>query len=414
MLPFRISFLFAWRYFKAKKSTQAINIISWISSSAIAIGTASMILVLSIFNGFENLVTSLYNDFYTDIRITAQQGKTFSLTPSQFYDLQNIPGVTALSGVAEEKAILVNGEMQTIIYLKGVNTEYSKVASIEKHIVRGLFDLGSVDTPKIVIGAGIENAVLADVSPTSFPLTIYLPAKNTTLHSDVYNNGLHAANIIPTGTFFIQQELDNEYAFTNLSFMQYMLDLKKNEYTAIEIHTQATCDILELKKNIEHILGPSFKIQTRYQQNQSLYMVMQTEKWIIFIILSLILAIAAFNIIGTLTMLVLEKQKDIQILKVLGASNTQIQYIFLAEGFLMGVIGATIGTIISIILCLLQTQFKWIKLGNGTFIIDYYPVKMQVTDFLFVFAVIFFIVMAASWWPARKASKSYIHLKSSD
>lgn len=412
MANWHISFLFAWRYFKAKKSTQAINIISWISGLAIAVGTAAIILVLSVFNGFEGLVTSLYSDFYTDLRITPQQGKTFILSSQTVQKLQNINGITALSNIVEEKALLVNGNAQTIIYVKGVDTAYPKLSSIQKYIIRGTFNTGTIDKPAIVLGAGIENAIKADILQDFYPLTLYLPAKKNTISLNA-SNGLLAANIRPSGAFLIQQEFDNQYAFTNLSFMQYMLDLKPNEYTAIELRCTSSQNINTIQQQIETLLGKSFKVQTRYQQNQSLYMIMQVEKWVIFAILSLILGIAAFNMIGALTMLVLEKQKDIQILKVLGYNNTQIQYIFLTEGILIGLIGAAIGAAIAITLCILQDHFKWIKLGGGTFIIDYYPVKMLPTDFIFVLAVIFIIVITASWLPARKAAKQYINLRSS-
>jgi len=411
LVHWHISFLFAWRYFKAKKSTQAINIIAWISGLAIAVGTAAIILVMSVFNGFEGLVTSLYSDFYTDLRITPQQGKTFILSDTALQKLQNIQGITALSGVVEEKALLINGEAQTIIYLKGVSPTYTKVVAIKKHVIRGSFYTGTVDTPAIVIGAGIENAVGVDILQGLYPLTLYMPAKKKSMSFDAAN-GLYAANIRPSGTFLIQQEFDNQYAFTSVAFMQYMLDLKPNEYTAIELRCLPNQKVENIKNNIEALLGNRFKVQTRYQQNQTLYTVMQVEKWVIFAMLCLILGVAAFNMIGTLTMLVLEKQKDIQILKILGANNKQIQQIFLMEGMLIGFIGALIGAGIAITLCILQIYFKWIKLGGEAFIIDYYPVKMQATDFALVFTIIFIIVTAAAWLPARKAARLAIALKS--
>ena len=403
--------MFAWRYFKAKKSTQAINIIAWVSGLAIAIGTAAIILVMSVFNGFEELVTSLYSNFYTDLRITPQQGKIFTLSNTSIQKLQHIKGIAALSGVVEEKALLKNGEAQTIIYLKGINPNYTQVAAIKKHVIRGSFYTGSVDTPAIVIGVGIENAIGVDVLRGLYPLALYLPAQKKSTTFDVANN-LYAASIKPSGAFLIQQELDNQYAFTNLAFIQYMLDLKPNEYTAIELRCLPNQKIETIKNNIEILLGKRFKVQTRYQQNQTLYTVMQIEKWVIFTVLCLILGVAAFNMIGTLTMLVLEKQKDIQILKILGTSNIQIQRIFLVEGILIGFIGALIGAGIAITLCILQVHFKWIKLSGEAFIIDYYPVKMQSIDFVLVFFTILIIVTASASPPARKAARLIVTLRS--
>ena len=404
-----MNFLFAWRYFKSKKSTNAINIIAWISVVAIAVGTTALIIVLSVFNGFEGLVRGLYTDFYADIRIAPLTGKVLQLTQAQIDQIKKTNGVAQLSLVAEEKAVLVNGDYQAIVFIKGVDDNFTATNNITPHIVNGKFDIGSADKPMIVIGAGIENATGIDVEKSIYPVTLYLPNKKATNFNSL--EAMNSYNVFPSGTFLVQQDFDNKYVFSNLSFLKYMLDLKADEYSSVELKVNSN-NPNSVKGELQKLLGEKFLVQTRYEQNQSLFTVMQVEKWVIYAILSLILIVAAFNMIGALTMLVLEKQKDIAVLKAMGADNSLIQKIFLSEGFVLAGIGGTAGIILAAAICYIQVRFKLIKLGGGTFIIDYYPVKMLATDFILVVATIFFIALLAAWIPSRKASMQEFSLKS--
>jgi lipoprotein-releasing system permease protein len=406
-----LNFLFAWRYFKSKKSTNAINIISWISVVAIAVGTAALIIVLSVFNGFEDLVKSLYGDFYSDLKLSASQGKVCKLTNQQIEQIRKVKGVTGISLIAEEKAVLKNEDAQSIIFLKGVDASYGAVNKVNTHIARGKYNLGSLEKPQIVIGAGIESAVDVDPETNFYPLVVYLPnRKATSLKTE---DALFSDNVDVSGTFTVQQEFDNKYAFTNLAFMKYMLDMQPDEYTGAEI--AATGDegsIDDVKKALQKTLGDKYKIESRYEQNQSLYTVMQMEKWVIYGILCLILVVAAFNMIGALTMLVLEKQKDIAVLKAMGADKEYIQSIFLSEGLVLSAVGGVSGILLAIGICYLQLKFHLIKLTGGTFIIDYYPVKLIASDFVLVAATVFFVSMLAAWLPSRKAAAQEFSLKS--
>ena len=404
-----MTFLFAWRYFKAKKTTNAINIISWISILAISVGAAALILILSVFNGFEDLVKSLYADFYTDIKVSPAKGKFLTLSPEQLRQIRLTKGVKNFSLVVEEKAVLVNENFQSIIYLKGVDEAFPRVSGLVKHITKGKFDAGTVDKPSLILGSGIENAVGVEPGANFTPLTVYLPNLKATSFSGL--SALNAYNAEVSGSFMLQQDFDNKYVITNIDFVKYMLDLKANQYSSLEISLINPAKTDVIKKNIEAVLGKDYLIQTRYQQNQSLYSVMQVEKWVIYGILSLILVVAAFNMIGALTMLVLEKQKDISVLKAMGAGTDYIQRIFLNEGFVLATVGGTVGIIIAIGVCLIQIKYKLIKLTGGSFIIDYYPVKMVPRDFLLVIITIFLISSLAAWIPARKASRHHFSLK---
>ncbi len=403
-----MNFLFAWRYFKSKKSTNAINLIAWISVTAIAVGSAALIIILSVFNGFEGLVKGLYSDFYADVRVAPASGKTFHISPDQIKKISASKGVLNLSAVVEEKAVLMNGECSSIVYIRGVDENFTSVSKIANHIHRGKFELGTADAPKIVVGAGIENAACVDVERPAGPLTLYMPNRGTSSFNS--SDALNAFNVNAVGTFMVQQDFDNKYIFSNIGFMRFMLNMKEDEYSALDIRSGAESD--EVKKDLQLMLGKDFMVQTRYEQNQSLYTVMKIEKWVIYGILSLILVVAAFNMIGALTMLVLEKQKDIAVLQAMGANANRIKGIFLTEGLLLAGIGGVSGMLIAAFVCWIQLQFQLVKLGGDTFIIDYYPVKMVLGDFILVGGTVFLIAVLSAYIPSRKASLQDFSLKS--
>ena len=408
--PGFIRWLFAWRYFRSKKTTNAVNIIAWISVLAIAVGAAALIIVLSVFNGFEDLVKSLYGDFYADMRIAPARGKFMTISPEQVNAIHKVAGIQAVSFIVEEKAVLVNGEAQTIIYLKGVDSNYLKVSRLQSHIVHGKYNTGNADNPLLILGVGVESAIATDASESSTPFVIYLPNRDAKHFNSL--DAMNSANINASGSFLVQQEFDNKYAFTNMPFVQYMLNLQPNQYSCIELALTPKINENKVQQQLQAALGKSFDIQTRYEQNASLFGVMQLEKWVIYCILCLILLIAAFNMIGALTMLVLEKQKDIAVLKAMGATNQMVQGIFLNEGLVLAGVGGIGGILLAFLICLAQIKFKLIKLEGGTFLIDYYPVKMLLSDFILVTITIIIVALLAAWLPSRKAAQQFFSLKS--
>ena len=410
-------FLFAWRYFKAKKTTNAINVIAWISIVAIVIGTAALILVLSVFNGFEGLVKSLYSSFYPDLRISPESGKQIVLTEAQLKKLRSVKGVKAVSLVVEERALLQNKaseedsvDYQSIIYLKGVDEHYEEVSGVATNVVEGNFDTGTEDQPLLVLGAGIQNAVGVRADRNVKPLAVYMPRKGEVDLTDPMRS-LSAEAVNTSGVFIIQQDFDNKYAITNLGFIKRMLLMDEEHFSAAEIAVNAGADADEVRDEIRAFLGKTYLVQNRFEQNASLYSVMQIEKWIIYAILSLILVVAAFNMVGALTMLVLEKKQDISVLHAMGANRSFIQGIFLSEGLLLAVIGGVTGMLIAYIIGWLQVQFHLIPLQGSTFMIDYFPVKMVFTDFLLVGATVMVIALIASFVPARKAALQQFALR---
>ena len=406
-----MNFLFAWRYFKAKKTTNAINVISWISIVAIVIGTASLILVLSVFNGFEGLVKSLYSSFYPDLKISPVSGKEMVLTLDQLQKLRSVKGVRNVSLVVEEKALLKNGDYQSIISLKGVDDNYSSVTNIRDQIVKGDFNTGTADDALLVLGAGIESAVGVQTDRNLVPLAIYLPRKGEVSLSDPFKS-LSVDTINTSGTFLIQQDFDNKYGITNLAFVKKMLGMSADAYGGAEVSIDNSKDADVVQDAIKKLLGKEYVVQNRYEQNASLFSVMQVEKWMIYAILSLILVVAAFNMIGALTMLVLEKKQDISVLHALGADRSFIQRIFLTSGLLLAFLGGGAGMLLAFLIGTAQTKYHLVPLEGNTFMVNYFPVKMVLPDFILVSVTVIVIALIASWIPARKAAAQQFILRS--
>jgi len=404
-------FLFAWRYFKAKKSTNAINIIAWISIVAIIIGTTVLILVLSVFNGFEGLVKSLYSSFYTDLKILPASGKVITLTQDQIQKLKGITSIKNFSLEVEEKALLQNGDYQSIVYLKGVDDNYRYITGVAFNLINGEYNLGNEESPRIILGAGVEDAIGVQADKNIFPLKIYLPRKSKTEQlnelEDISNDTIRTS-----AAFLIQQDFDNKYGITNIDFVKKAMKIGPDEYSNVEVALNDPSTADEIKKEIKQLLGNSYLIQNKYEQNQSLYSIMNVERWVIYGVLCLILVVAAFTMIGALTMLVLEKQKDIAVIHALGGNKNFIQKIFLSEGLLLAVIGGVVGMLLALLIAWLQINYHLIPLQGGSFLIDYFPVKLRAIDFLLVGATVFIIAFIASWLPSRRAVANEFSLRS--
>ena len=398
-------FLFAWRYFRGKYAFQAIQIIAWVSVFAIAIGTAALITILSVSNGFSDVVKGLYADFYADISVTPKNGKYFTLNDAQYVKLKNSKGVKAITRVVESRALLVKDGYQTVAIIKGVENSYGNINKINKYLKRGECAIGDLQSPLFIMGIGVEHNL--GLMQHMIGDTLQVFAVNRSGKSITQIGQLNNLTAQQSGTFSVQQEFDDQYVFTNVDFAQYLFDLNPFEVSAIEMAVDEK-DEKSVSAEIQKVLGPNLVIRNRYQQNIDLYRIMQVEKWIIFCILALIMAVASFNLVGALTMLVLEKEKDIHVLNAMGATQWDIQKIFLLLSGVMAFLGAFIGGAIASLFCWLQYKFHFIKLGGGSFIIDYYPIQPMVMDYVFIMSLVIVIALLAGWIPSRKAaSKIY-------
>lgn len=401
---------FAWRYFRARKSTQAINVIAWVSVAAIVVGTASLIVILSAFNGFEGLVRSMYASFYTDIRVEPLRGRILHADTATIQKISVLPGVRAVSVVVEEKAVLQLGDYQTIVQMKGVEQGYPEVAGVSERIVRGRFETGMAERPRAVLGSGVENAIGVLSDRSLMPVTVYLPRKGAIDLTDPLN-ALSQGEIFPSGSFAVQPEFDNKFVFTDMQYMRTQLGYADDECTAIELSLDENAKLSEVREALQALMGTQASVLDKYEQNRTLYATIRMEKWAIYAIFSLILLVAAFNMIGALTMLVLEKQRDIQVLKAMGADEALIRKIFLTEGLLLAIIGLSLGMLIAAILLTLQQTYGMIPLQGQTFLIDHYPVSMIPGDFILVSVTVLCIGLVASWFPARKAAAQAFTLR---
>jgi lipoprotein-releasing system permease protein len=396
-----VHFLFAWRYFRGKYAFQAIQIIAWVSVFAIAIGTAALITILSVSNGFTSVVKGLYADFYADVRITPKQGKFFTIPATQYEKIKEVDGVKAISKVVENRALLVKDGLQTVALVKGVGTSYGNINQIRKYLKRGECAIGDLSTPMFIMGIGIEQKLGLMQRLLGDTLQVY--AVNRSGKAITQLGQLNTLNVQESGAFSVQQEFDDQYVFTNTKFAQYLFDLQPNEVSAIEmsIDTKKEDQVIS---NLTQIMGPGFDIRNKYQQNIDLYRIMQVEKWIIFCILALIMMVASFNLVGALTMLVLEKQKDIHVLNAMGATQWDIQKIFLLLSGVMAMLGAIIGGALASIFCWLQYKYHFIKLGGSSFVIDYYPIQPMAVDYIAIMLLVIVIALLAGWIPSRKAA----------
>ena len=393
-------FLFAWRYFRGKYAFQAIQIIVWVSVFAIAIGTAALITILSVSNGFTSVVKTLYADFYADVRVTPKEGKYFSITDAQFSKLKSIEGVNAVSKVIESRAMLMKEGYQTVALVKGVDSNYTSINQVSKYLRRGNYVLGDMEKPMLLMGIGIEHKLGLLQNEVGDAIQMYAVNRSGKVITQL--GQLNALSAQEAGSFSVQQEFDDQYVFTNTAFAQYLFDLQPNEISGIEFSVQKNEE--EVINAIQAILGPGFIVRNKYQQNIDLYKIMQAEKWIIFCILALIMMVASFNLVGALTMLVLEKQKDIHVLNAMGATPWDIQKIFLMLSAVMALLGAFIGGGIASLFCWLQYKFHLIKLGGSSFIIDYYPIQPMAMDYIAIILLVVVIAILAGWIPSRKAA----------
>jgi lipoprotein-releasing system permease protein len=403
---------FAFRYIFSKKSTNAINVITWISMLGMMVGAFALIVVLSVFNGFEGLVLSLYNSFYPDLEVTAVAGKTFEEDSATIKHILKLDGVYAVSRVLEENAYFEYGTQAQLGTIKGVDDNYNKVTTVSHYVRDGKFLLHDASLNYAIIGANIGMPLNINIDQSMEPLRITVPrrgVKNAFVPEEEFNT----MSAIPAGIFSIQQEFDSKYVFVSLDLARQLLGLD-NRVSGYEIKLKDGADAEKARVQIAQIMGKDFKLKNRYEQKADTYKIMKIERWVTTAILGFIILIISFNIIGSLTMLVLEKAKDISILKAMGGSPTLIQRIYLLNGMLASTIGAGVGLLLGYAVCLLQIKFHFLKLTNGgdsSFVIDYYPVVLKWTDPLVTIGIIVSVSLFASYFPARKAGESVMSFK---
>ena len=380
------------------KSINAINIISGISVFGLSLGTAALILVLSVFNGFEDLISGLFSTFNPDVKITALKGKTFTADSTMIAKLEKVNGVIAVSQTLEEIAFFEYKGSRDFGTLKGVDEHYTKVTGIDSTIREGELIFAANGRHYAVLGVGMRNKLSVNVDNEFTPITVYMAKKKRSITKPFVKKFLY-----PAGTFVIQQDFDNQYILSSLDFARKLLNVS-DQVSALEIRMDPAKDPGKTLSDIRKIMGDGFVVKDRYQQDEAFLKLMNIEKWLSYAILSLTLILVAFNMVGSLWMIVLDKKKDIAILKSMGATNKTIRNIFLNQGFLLCSLGMVFGFIIAIALYLLQITYGIVPIPQG-FVVNAYPISMRFVDFTIVAITVLIIGLLASILPALKASR---------
>ena len=398
--PLNISLFIARRYLFARRSANAINIITGISVLGVAIGTAALILVLSVFNGFEDLLAGLFGHFNPEVKVTPLKGKTFQADSLVLAKVRALPGVLYASETLEEIAFFEYEGSQNFGVLKGVDSLFARVNNIDSTIQEGEYRLRVSERNCAVAGAGMRNKLGININNPLALLTIYMPEQQSGLMDQPFKT----RSVYPMGTFAIQQDFDNQYVLTNLDFMRELLEAQPGTVSALEIKGRPGVSRSDLSAQVKGLLGGAYVVKDEYEQNEAFFKVMQLEKWMGFAITSLMLVLMAFNTVGALWMIVLDKQKDISVLKSMGATDRLVRSIFLLEGILLTLLGMGIGILLAIAFYFAQKNFGLISIPQG-FLVDSYPIAMRATDFIPVILTVIGIGLLASLAPARRAAQ---------
>lgn len=402
----KLSLYIAKRYLFAKKSRNAINVISAVSVAGVAVGTMALIIILSVFNGLETMVSKIFNTFDPDIKITAAEGKNFIADTSRLELLANVEGLYCYSLSLEENALLKYGDRQYIATIKGVDDNYAMVTNIDSAMWEGEFILTDDKGRSFAIpGMGVAVNLGMRINFIT-QLSIIVPRKNASTNLDP-ENALKRQYVFPSGIFEVEKEYDSKYVYLPIEFVRNLTETYDGT-SSIEVKFKEDADPKSVQKRITEIYGDEFVVKNQYEQQEIFYKVMRSERLAIFFILTLIIIIASFNIIGSLTMLIIEKERDIEILKSLGADNNLIQKIFIFEGWLISIIGAMAGLFLGFLICWLQQTFGLVKLNSESLIMDAYPVVMKLKDFIIVPVTVLLIGYWAAWYPVRFLTKKFL------
>jgi lipoprotein-releasing system permease protein len=400
-----VPFLIARRYFRSKNKRNIITIISNISMIGVAVGTAALIIVLSVFNGLEDLVRTLYGKSDPNLVIMATKGKAFNVDSTFLMKLQNTPGVALLTEVIEDNALLQYHDRQMVVKMRGLSDNYFGQSQIDANIREGDHRLRRDSLELALVGAGVQHELSITLNNRLSPMRLLYP-RNTpgkkTLDMNP-DNAFNEQDLTAGGVFLIEQHVDDSYIFVPLTFAQRLLGYTTRR-TALYVKVGQSFSVEKVKTQLRQQLGAGFKVQDSDEQHVSLFKAIKVEKLFVFITFTLILLIASLNIFFSLSMLVIDKKKDISVLLAMGANQKMVRNTFLLVGAIVALVGATVGLIFGVGLCWLQQRFGLVSMGMATSVVDSYPVKMQVSDLVFTCLSIILITLAVSIRPALNAS----------
>ena len=397
-------FYIARRYLFSKKKHNAINIISGISVCGVALATLALVCTLSVFNGFQDMVASFFTAFDPQLKITVREGKVFDAQDERIRAVCALPEVEVFTETLEENAMVQYKDRQAMVVLKGVEDNFEELTAIDSI----LYGAGEFVLHDSIVNYGVMGVELVATLGTGLefvdPLQVYLPKRNAKVNMANPGASFNRDYLYSPGVVFVvnQQEYDGKYILTSLDFLRQLLDYT-TEVSAMELKLKPNVNTSSVQSKIENILGDDFVVQNRYQQQADVFRIMEIEKFISYLFLTFILAIACFNVIGSLSMLILDKREDVETLRNLGADDRLIARIFLFEGRLISLFGALSGIVLGLLLCYIQQRFGIISLGggNGSFIVDAYPVSVHVTDVVLIFITVITVGFLSVWYPVH-------------
>jgi len=372
-----LPFFIAKRYLFAKKSHNVINIISLISASGIALGTMALIIILSVYNGFEGLIKSLYSAHDSDLLIIPREGKSFVPHSQGFDFIRSSEKVVRFCEIIEENIFIKYSQQESVATIKGVDSNYQAITQLRDFITDGEFSLYQGEVPQAIVGRGIANNLRLNIHFVD-PLYLYFPSRNSPISLINPTSSLNQERVFPSGIFSIEQGFDNKYIYIPIEVARNLTEYD-NEVTSVELYLKEGSNKEELKGEFGNALGEDFIIKNRYEQNETLYRMMGSEKLSIYIILLFVIIIISCNLFGSLSMLIIEKREDVESLKSMGANDKLIKHIFLLEGWFISIIGIIVGTILGLIICFIQMKYGIVTMP-GNFIIDSYPVVVKFVD----------------------------------
>ena len=387
------------RYFFSKKKS-FINFLSITAFIGVMVGTSSLIIVLSVFNGLEDLLKSLYINFNPEIKIVSNNSKYFIQNNDQINNINNIEGVDFVSKVIEDRAIASYNGVEIPVYIKGADSSFSFQNRLNKNIVEGDFILKKNNSSYAVVGRGVKYKISLNLNDNFNNLILYSVSPDFSfIPSGIQKKPFNQMSIIPSGVFAIEQQIDNNFIISSIAFAEKLFE-KKNKITALELKINEKQDVYKIKSDIKNIVGDDYNVLTIEEQHSDLYKILKTEKLIVFIIFSFILIISSFNIFFLLSMHAIDKKRDLSILLSLGLTEKSIKKIFYFESMIISILGIIIGGALGVLLCVLQNEYGLVSLGMETAIIKYYPVKVKLSDILIIVSIVFFISIIASIKPS--------------
>jgi lipoprotein-releasing system permease protein len=407
------TFFVSRRYLFSRKSHSAINIVTGISVVCVAVVTTALIIILSAMNGLSNLVESLYNSFHADVQITAVKGKTFILDSADVVALKKIPGVAWYTEIVDENVLVESDDRQLIVTMRGVEDEYVKDTKFDTTVLQGKYNLHPGGKKSHAVGAVVGGEIGSRLGLNELDeVDIFVPKRDRNLTADFSNmdeDPFNKEQVVVSGLYTVSSDFDGKYVILPIAEARNLMEYTK-ECTSSEMGIKPEANKEEVLAAVKKIIGPKYLVQNRYEQNELLFSTLKSEKVWTFLILLFILFIATFNTIGSLTLLIIEKKKDIGVLWSMGAELSTIRKIFFSEGLLISITGTVAGSILGLGLCFLQQKFGFVHLSPG-FVVDVYPVSVKFMDILLIIGSVTAIGLLAAWYPVRIYTKKFQTIK---